>query len=53
MGIHGKRLSMEEVEAELETRRKNYVPRPSKYESGVLKLFSERAVSPMKGGYMK
>ena len=53
VGIHGKRLPMEEVEAELEKRRKNYVPRPSKYESGVLKLFSERAVSPMKGGYMK
>lgn len=28
-------------------------PHPSKYKSGVLKLFSEHAVSPMDGGYMK
>ena len=30
-----------------------FKPRPSKYKSGVLKLFSEHAVSPMDGGYMK
>ncbi len=53
VGIKGKKCSKEEVEKVFEERRKNWKPRKSKYESGILKIFSEHAVSPMKGGYMK
>jgi dihydroxy-acid dehydratase len=53
IGIKGKECSKEEVEKIFEERKKNWEPRKSKYESGILKIFSEHAVSPMKGGYMK
>lgn len=53
VGINGKRCSPQEVEQELAHRRQNWQPHPSKYPSGVLRLFSDRAVSPMKGGYME
>jgi dihydroxy-acid dehydratase len=53
VGIKGTRCSEDEVEKVLEERRKNWTPRKSKYESGILKVFSDNAVSPMKGGYMK
>ncbi|GFZ32974.1 dihydroxy-acid dehydratase [Clostridium zeae] len=53
VGIKGVRCSEAEVEKILEERRKNWIPRKSKYESGILKVFSDNAVSPMKGGYMK
>lgn len=52
-GIAGKEMSQEEIAEVLEVRRAKWQPRPVKYEKGVLKLFSERAVSPMKGGYME
>jgi len=41
------------MDAILAVRRKNWTPKPAKYTSGVLKIFSEHAVSPMKGGYME
>ena len=44
---------MEEVAAVLEERRKNWKPREPKYKKGVLRLFSERAASPMKGAYLE
>lgn len=53
VGIHGEEKTEEEVEAVLSGRRSKWQPRPAKYQKGVLKLFSEHAVSPMKGGYMK
>ncbi|MDO5416433.1 MAG: dihydroxy-acid dehydratase, partial [Lachnospiraceae bacterium] len=53
VGIKGKACTKEEVEQVLAERKKTWKPRPSKYPSGVLKLFSEHAVSPMKGGYME
>ncbi len=52
VGIHGKRMTPEEVDAVLEERRRNWKPKPLKYKSGVLRLFSELAVSPMKGAYL-
>ena len=52
IGIHGVEMSPEEIDAELEKRRQAWQPKPKKYTSGVLKIFSEHAVSPMKGGYM-
>lgn len=53
VGINGKRCSEEEIKKVFSDRKKNWEPRKSKYESGVLKIFSDNAVSPMKGGYMK
>ena len=53
VGVKGQPRTPEEMEEILAERKKNWKPRPSKYQSGVLKLFSEHAVSPMKGGYME
>ena len=53
VGIHGEEKSEEEIQAILAQRRAQWQPKPVKYPSGVLKLFSEHAVSPMKGGYME
>ena len=52
IGIAGERRTMEEVEAVLAERRKNWKPREPKYKKGVLRLFSEHAASPMKGAYL-
>ncbi|MDW2798442.1 dihydroxy-acid dehydratase [Clostridium boliviensis] len=52
-GVKGEHKTEEEMEKILKERREKWQPKPSKYSSGVLKLFSEHAVSPMKGGYMK
>lgn len=52
-GIAGKEMDEEEIQAALEERRKKLKPFHCKYTSGVLKIFSERAVSPMMGGYME
>lgn len=53
IGIKGERKTPEEIDQILAERNKNWQPKEPKYRSGVLKLFSEHAVSPMKGGYMK
>jgi dihydroxy-acid dehydratase len=52
IGVKGKELPGEEVERILAERRKAWKPREAKYKKGVLKIYSEHAVSPMKGGYM-
>ncbi|MFT8350143.1 dihydroxy-acid dehydratase [Clostridium saccharoperbutylacetonicum] len=53
IGVDGKECSKEEIDKIFEQRKKKWNPRKQKYESGILKIFSEHAVSPMKGGYMK
>ncbi len=53
VGIHGEKMAPEKVDEILAVRKKNWTPKPAKYTSGVLKIFSEHAVSPMKGGYMR
>ena len=53
VGIKGEKCSLLEVEEELARRKAAWKPRPGKYTGGVLKLFSDRAVSPMDGGYME
>lgn len=53
VGVGGQRLPEDEVEAVLAARRKNWKPKPPKYSSGVLQLYSQHAASPMKGGYME
>ena len=53
VGVQGQRKTAEEIEGILAARKAAWKPRMPKYPSGVLKLFSQHAVSPMQGGYMK
>ena len=53
IGVKGQRRSMEEIDEILEERRKNWQPREPKYKKAVLRLFSQHAVSPMKGAYLE
>lgn len=53
VGVNGERRSEEEIEKIFSERKNNWKQKNPKYESGVLKIFSDNAVSPMKGGYMK
>ena len=53
IGVKGQRRSMEEIDEILEERRKNWQPREPKNKKGVLRLFSQHAVSPMKGAYLE
>lgn len=52
VGIHGQEMSREEVDKVLAERKAAWKPKAPKYTKGVLKIYSEHAVSPMKGGYM-
>ncbi|MBQ6507768.1 MAG: dihydroxy-acid dehydratase [Clostridia bacterium] len=52
IGIAGKRLPLEEIEAVLAERKKRWKPKKPRYTRGVLRLFSELAASPMKGAYL-
>ena len=52
VGVKGERKTPEEMEKILAERKKNWKPKPMKYKSGVLRLFSELAESPMKGAYL-
>ena len=52
IGIKGEKKSPEEIDAILAERRKNWKPKEMKYKKGALQLFSEHAVSPMKGAYL-
>lgn len=53
IGVEGEELPEEEIERILKQRKKELKPWEPKYKKGVLKIFSEHAVSPMKGGYME
>lgn len=53
IGICGERKTPEEIDAVLDERKKNWVPKERKYKKGVLRLFSEHAASPMKGAYLE
>lgn len=53
IGIKGEKKTPQEVEAVLAERKKNWKPREPKYKRGVLRMFSEHAVSPMKGAYLE
>ena len=52
IGEKGKELSLEEVDEILEERRKFWERPASKYNKGILEVFTRNSVSPMKGGYM-
>lgn len=53
VGINGKQMSLEKINQILAERKHNWKPRESRYHSGILHIYSEHAVSPMQGGYMK
>ena len=53
VGVNGEEKTPEEMEAILAQRRKNWKPKAPKYTKGLLKLYSQHAVSPMKGAYME
>ena len=53
VGIRGERRTPEEIEAVLKERKAAWKAPKGRYSEGVLKLFSEHAASPMKGGYME
>ena len=53
IGVNGEEKTPEEMETILAERKKNWKPRPHKYQKGVLRLFSEHAASPMKGAYLE
>ncbi|HIV13312.1 MAG TPA: dihydroxy-acid dehydratase [Candidatus Pullilachnospira stercoravium] len=53
VGVDNREMEPAQVEEILAERSRHWKPRPSRYEKGVLKLFADRAVSPMKGGYME
>ena len=53
IGVKGKKRTPEEMEEILRVRKENWKAPKGRYEDGVLHLFSEHAVSPMKGGYME
>ena len=52
VGIAGQPMPAEEIAKVLEERKKNWQPKPVRYASGALRLFSELAASPMKGAYL-
>lgn len=52
VGVKGERKTPAEMDAILAERRKTWKPKPRKYTSGTLRLFSEHAASPMKGAYL-
>lgn len=53
VGVDGVRKTEEEMDAILRERKAAWKPRTHKYTRGVMKLFADTAVSPMKGGYME
>lgn len=53
VGVNGEPRTPEEMEAILAERRSRWQPKEPKYKSGLLKLYSQHAVSPMKGAYME
>lgn len=52
VGVKGEPKTPEEIDEILAERKKNWKPKPRKYKRGTLRLFSDHAVSPMKGAYL-
>ena len=53
VGVKGERKTEEEMALILKERKKNWKPKEPRYKKGVLRFYSEHAVSPMKGAYME
>ena len=52
IGVAGERKTPEEIDAILAERKKSFKPREKKYKRGTLRLFSDHAVSPMRGAWL-
>ena len=50
VGVAGEEKTPEEMDAILKERKKAWKKRPSRYDSGVLSVYTRLAASPMKGG---
>lgn len=53
VGTKDGRRTPEEMDAVLNERKKRWRPKPERYKYGVLHLYAQHAVSPMRGGYME
>lgn len=53
VGVKGEPKTPAEMDAILAERRAKWQPKEPKYKTGLLKLYSQHAVSPMKGAYME
>ena len=53
IGVKGERKTPEEMEKILAERRAAWRPKKRKYRTGVLRMFSEHAASPMRGAYLE
>lgn len=53
VGVQGEAKTPGEMEEILARRRAEWQPKEPKYKKGLLKLYSQHAVSPMKGAYME
>ncbi len=52
IGVKGEKKTPEEIDRILEERRKAWQPKPRRYKRGTLRLFSDHAVSPMRGAWL-
>ncbi|MBQ2883876.1 MAG: dihydroxy-acid dehydratase [Alphaproteobacteria bacterium] len=52
IGVNGEFKTPKEMEQILNERKVKWKPREPRYKAGVLRIFSEHAVSPMKGAYL-
>ena len=53
VGVKGEEKTPGEIDAILAARRARWQAKPPKYKKGLLKRYTEHAVSPMKGAYME
>lgn len=53
VGVKRERKSPQEMQEILENRKAKWIPKPRKYVRGAIRLFTEHAVSPMKGAYLE
>lgn len=53
IGVRGEERSQEEIKVILQERKARWKPKESRFSRGVMKLYVQHAVSPMKGGYME
>lgn len=52
-GVKGEPKTVEEMDVVLAERKKSWKPKPRKYKSGTLRLFSEHAAFPMEGACLQ
>ncbi|MDD3361227.1 MAG: dihydroxy-acid dehydratase [Hespellia sp.] len=53
VGVDGTECSKDEIDEVLRTRKAKWKSKKQKYDKGVLRIYSQHATSPMKGGYME